>query len=573
MSDRELHLALERVGPRFTLGDLLLSEGPALDDSADALRQRVIFAVHLSGGHLDVDEETREVIYVVPVRVRAAILARDVSERARRARRAAWRTTMRAVRAAFGSFLVVSAALTALAVIALVVIALSRGHQGRGGGGGSTPVLPTYVGHGRGVNADFWYYLWMRDLIELAYWNDVMRFERARAFERAHGVAEGVPVSKPRVGGSGHGGGGGGGDDGGSGDPAGRANAPPPTNVGPRRGGDGVDGDEEEEEDDWLDRDRELSFFESIFAFVFGRGDPNDNLETRRWRAVGALLRVNKGCVFAEQVAPFLDTYLLTKEDHSEVRNGLFAVVFDLVAHARRLFRRKADAERDVRRMHEGYMLEVLTRFGGFAEASDAGELIYVFPSLQVTARADEPSSSRLMPSRSVQAPTPPPIYERVRPLWESGAKMPLVVALGFLNVALIFIFRAAGGMDFKPPRQSQLPRRAEQTMGRRAGRFRDAAPTTSTVPIDDYGEPPLVILILELFPKLLKLLMPLLLVYAGIFFLVPTSRALYIAVENRRIKRRNDVRKRRAQEILSTSVQMIDKQSRARGKQALEVV
>jgi hypothetical protein len=109
--------------------------------------------------------------------------------------------------------------------------------------------------------------------------------------------------------------------------------------------------------------------------------------------------------------------------------------------------------------------------------------------------------------------------------------------------------------------------------MGRRAGRFRDAAPATSTVPIDDYGEPPLVILILELFPKLLKLLMPLLLVYAGIFFLVPTSRALYIAVENRRIKRRNDVRKRRAQEILSTSVQMIDKQSRARGKQALEVV
>jgi hypothetical protein len=111
--------------------------------------------------------------------------------------------------------------------------------------------------------------------------------------------------------------------------------------------------------------------------------------------------------------------------------------------------------------------------------------------------------------------------------------------------------------------------------MGRRAGRFRDTAPTMSTVTIDanDYGEPPLVILILELFPKLLKILMPLLLVYASIFFLVPTSRALYIAVENRRIKRRNDARKRRAQEILLTSVQMTDKQSRARGKQALEMV
>jgi hypothetical protein len=413
----------------------------------------------------------------------------------------------------------------------------------------------------------------MRDLIELTYWNNVMRFERERAFARAHdGVVEGVPMSKPSSGGNGHSDGDG---DRGSGDSAGRANVPPLANVGPRRGGDSED-EGDEEEDDWLDRDRELSFFESIFAFVFGRGDPNDNLEARRWRAVGALLRVNKGCVFAEQVAPFLDTYLLTKEDHSEVRNGLFAVVFDFVAHARRLFRKKVDAERDVRRMHEGYMLEVLTRFGGIAEASDAGELIYVFPSLQVTARPDEPSSSRPMPARNVPPPMPPPIYERVRPLWESGTKMPLVIALGFLNIILIFIFRAAGGMDFKPPRQSQpLPRRAEQTMGRRAGRFRDTAPTMSTVTIDanDYGEPPLVILILELFPKLLKILMPLLLVYASIFFLVPTSRALYIAVENRRIKRRNDARKRRAQEILLTSVQMTDKQSRARGKQALEMV
>ena len=56
--------------------------------------------------------------------------------------------------------------------------------------------------------------------------------------------------------------------------------------------------------------------------------------------------------------------------------------------------------------------------------------------------------------------------------------------------------------------------------MGRRAGRFRDSAPSTSTT--DEYGEPPLVILVLELFPWLCKLLMPLLLVYSAIFFLAP---------------------------------------------------
>ena len=56
---------------------------------------------------------------------------------------------------------------------------------------------------------------------------------------------------------------------------------------------------------------------------------------------VGALLRVNKGCVFAEQVAPFLDSYLLSKEDQREVQNGLFAAVFDVIAHARRMFRKR----------------------------------------------------------------------------------------------------------------------------------------------------------------------------------------------------------------------------------------
>ena len=50
-----------------------------------------------------------------------------------------------------------------------------------------------------------------------------------------------------------------------------------------------------------------MTFVESVFAFVFGRGDPNDDMEHRRWRAVSALLRVNRGAVFAEQVAPFLD--------------------------------------------------------------------------------------------------------------------------------------------------------------------------------------------------------------------------------------------------------------------------
>jgi hypothetical protein len=44
------------------------------------------------------------------------------------------------------------------------------------------------------------------------------------------------------------------------------------------------------------------SFMEAVFAFVFGRGHPNGDLETRRRRALALLLRANHGAVYAEQV-------------------------------------------------------------------------------------------------------------------------------------------------------------------------------------------------------------------------------------------------------------------------------
>jgi hypothetical protein len=117
--------------------------------------------------------------------------------------------------------------------------------------------------------------------------------------------------------------------------------------------------------------------------------------------------------------------------------------------------------------MHEGYMLEVLTRFGGHAESSDDGKLVYVFPKLQVTSIPDQPGSSGAAAAAAREAntpqmlppPMPPPIYERLRPVWEGGEKMPLVV----------LTFKAVGGMDFKAPRRP-LGIRAQQTMGRRAG-------------------------------------------------------------------------------------------------------
>ena len=47
----------------------------------------------------------------------------------------------------------------------------------------------------------------------------------------------------------------------------------------------------------------ELNFLEAVFSFLFGDGDPNANLEERRWQEIGAVIRNNRGAVVAEQIS------------------------------------------------------------------------------------------------------------------------------------------------------------------------------------------------------------------------------------------------------------------------------
>ncbi|WP_342597543.1 hypothetical protein VKI21_04645 [Cyanobacterium aponinum UTEX 3222] len=95
--------------------------------------------------------------------------------------------------------------------------------------------------------------------------------------------------------------------------------------------------------------ENELNFLESIYSFLFGDGNPNRNLEERRWREIATVIKNNNGAIIAEQVAPYLDN-ISNQED-------------------------------------EDYILPVLIRFNGYPEVSDKGEIIYYFPELQVTAK------------------------------------------------------------------------------------------------------------------------------------------------------------------------------------------
>ncbi|MGB3294332.1 MAG: hypothetical protein WBB01_15200 [Phormidesmis sp.] len=97
--------------------------------------------------------------------------------------------------------------------------------------------------------------------------------------------------------------------------------------------------------------DEKLNFFEAIFSFLFGDGDPNADLEERRWRTIGTVISNNGGAITAEQVAPYLD-----------------------------------DLGKGWDKEYEDYMLPVLTRFNGQPQVSPTGDIVYYFPELQVSA-------------------------------------------------------------------------------------------------------------------------------------------------------------------------------------------
>ncbi|MDJ0715680.1 MAG: hypothetical protein QNJ54_15855 [Prochloraceae cyanobacterium] len=97
-------------------------------------------------------------------------------------------------------------------------------------------------------------------------------------------------------------------------------------------------------------KENQMNFLEAIFSFLFGDGNPNYDLEERRWGEIGGVIRSNGGAIVAEQIAPYLDKIEpVSMED-------------------------------------EDYILPVLARFNGYPEVSPAGEIIYYFPELQVTA-------------------------------------------------------------------------------------------------------------------------------------------------------------------------------------------
>ena len=134
----------------------------------------------------------------------------------------------------------------------------------------------------------------------------------------------------------------------------------------------------------------ELNFFEAIFSFLFGDGNPNADLEERRQKEIAAVIRTNRGAVVGEQIAPYLD----------DVGSGYS-------------------------KEYEDYMLPVLTRFNGQPTVSPEGNIVYVFPELQSSA------------SRQQQLLSIPPYLQELPERFSAASpgQLTLSIGLGALNL------------------------------------------------------------------------------------------------------------------------------------------
>jgi len=103
--------------------------------------------------------------------------------------------------------------------------------------------------------------------------------------------------------------------------------------------------------------EEEPNFFEKIFSYIFGDGNPNRGLEEARLRGAAEMIRFNGGSVVAEQLAPFCDV-----PDPDDVDGGL---------------------------VEEGFVLPIVTQLGGVPTVTDEGDIVYLFEELQVSASGE----------------------------------------------------------------------------------------------------------------------------------------------------------------------------------------
>lgn len=225
-----------------------------------------------------------------------------------------------------------------------------------------------------------------------------------------------------------------------------------------------------------VEKENRMNFIESVFSFVFGDGDPNDGLEERRWKMIGQYISSNGGVVTAEELAPYLDVSAPSEQSKDD----------------------------------ESFILPVLIRFQGHPEVDEQGNILYRFPSLQLTASSKGSVIREYVGTKWSTMFSGVEKFMEEKP-WEfskaNASERAMVAGLGGLNLFGVIIL-------------GNLLKQMTMTPG---GLISFAA---------------------QLFP--------LLQIYAGSFFAIPLFRWLLLRKTNSDIATRNKAREERAQELVS---------------------
>jgi hypothetical protein len=301
IANPQLMTAVEQLGYRVTCGDVATHAGINLEHA----RSGLLDLANQTGGHLQVTT-TGELIYAVPKNFRQILLRKSVELRFQDWLSKVWTALFYLVKISFGILLIASISVVYLTILGLTLAALFSSDGGDCGDCGS-------CGESSGGNGSC--------VLDICNWgNSTSSSSSYSSSSSSSSSNSSIPVILN----------------------TGESYQPPRTPIREKT------------------TRKSLNFLEAVFSVLFGDGDPNADLERRRWSYIGNMIHRNQGVAIAEQIAPYLD-------DLGE----------------------KSDRE------YENYMLPVLSKFNGIPEVSPNGQLVYHFPDLQTTLKDDPEQFTR----------------------------------------------------------------------------------------------------------------------------------------------------------------------------------
>lgn len=117
----------------------------------------------------------------------------------------------------------------------------------------------------------------------------------------------------------------------------------------------------------------EMRFFDSVFSYVFGDGNPNFNLQQMQLLLAARVIRENGGVVIAEQLAPYLDV-------PDVINDGSLHV-------------------------DESFVLPIVAQLGGEPVVTDDGDIVYVFDELTLSTSNLSTTVKDIPPSATFSSP------------------------------------------------------------------------------------------------------------------------------------------------------------------------